>query len=165
MKKALAIAVFAALSLPSVAADVLYKSVDANGTVMFSDMPPPQGSRILEERAVGQSSSPYSSGAPGTNAPASALEEAFAQLDYDAALAKANAAVDMAERALAQARGGGASRLEGLRLNVSTQAATANADHIEFCKRDLKIARQGLIDLLRSRQLASGRAPKSAQGG
>ena len=166
MNKALATALIAALSLPSVAADVLYKSVDANGTVMFSDTPPPQGARILEERVIGApSSSSGSAWSSAPSTPSNGLEEAYAQIDYDAALAQANARVDMAERALAQARGGSASRYEGLRLPVAQQVSTVNSDHIELCKRELKIARHALIDLLRSRQLASGRAPRTQQGG
>jgi len=166
MKKALASALLAVSCLPAVAGDVLYKSVDSTGTVMFSDTPPPQGARILEERVIGAPSSPYSMSAPGTNAPpTNGLESAYAQIDYDAALAQANARVDMAERALAQARGASASRFEGLRLPAATPVSSMNSDHVEFRKRDLKIARHALMDLLRSRQLASGRAPRTSQGG
>ena len=160
MRSLLALALFAATALPA-AANTLYKSVDANGTVMFSDTPPPEGTRILEERVIGAPASSYSYGSPGTNGPGSRLEEAFALIDSDAALAQANARVDMAERALAQARGGPAPRTEGLRLPVATQVSNnVNSDHVEFCKRDLKLARQALLDLLRSRQLASGRQPR-----
>jgi len=146
-------------------ANVLYKSVDGNGTVMFSDTPPPEGARILEERAIPAPSSSYAQsapGAPGTGGPVNGLEEAYGLIDYDVALAQANARVDMAERALAQARGGAAARFEGLRLPQATPVSnTVNSDHVEFCKRDVKVARQALLDLLRSRQLASGRNPKS----
>lgn len=159
MRRGLAIAIAFTLSCPACAA-TLYKSVDPSGTVMFSDTPPGEGARILEERVIGESSSSYGAAMPA--APYTGLEEAFAQIDYDAALAQANARLDMAERALAQARNGAASRYEGLRLPVSTQAANPSTDHIEFCKRDVKIARQALMDLLRSRQLASGRQVKGS---
>jgi hypothetical protein len=122
----LALALLAATALPA-AANMLYKSVDANGTVMFSDTPPPEGTRILEERAMSAPATSYSWSAPGNNAPATnSLEEAFTLIDSDAALAQANARVDMAERALAQARGGGASRFEGLRLPQATQVSSVS---------------------------------------
>ena len=161
MKTLLALALLAATALPA-AANVLYKSVDASGTVMFSDTPPPEGTRILEERVINTQSTSYSWTAAGTNTPVTGLEEAFTLIDSDAALAQANARVDMAERALAQARGGAAPRTEGLRLppRATQVSMVSNSDHVEFCKRDLKIARQALMDLLRSRQLASGRQPK-----
>lgn len=162
MRRTLAFALLAALACPA-AANVLYKSVDANGTVMFSDTPPPPGARIVEERAIGAPASSY----PGTHEAAGAtppggLEEAFTLIDYDAALRQANDRLDLAERALAQARSGlVASRYEGLRLPVSAPSATAHTDQIELLKRDVRMARQALMDLLRARQLASGRAPKS----
>jgi hypothetical protein len=158
MRKLIALALLAA-SLPATA-NVLYKSVDANGTVMFSDTPPPEGARILEERAIGAPAPSYSS-LPGAGAPVNGLEEAYGLIDSDAALAQANARVDMAERALAEARGGAMPRTEGLRLPQATQVSgIANSSQVEFCKRDVKLARQALLDLLRSRQLASGRQPK-----
>ena len=160
MRSLLALALLAATALPA-SGNMLYKSVDANGTVMFSDTPPPEGARILEERTVNAPATSYSATSPGTNAPVNGLEEAFTLIDSDAALAQANARVDMAERALAQARGGPAPRFEGLRLPQATQVSSlSNSDHVEFCKRDLKIARQALMDVLRSRQLASGRQPR-----
>lgn len=159
MNRPFAFALLAALALPA-GANVLYKSVDPNGTVMFSDTPPPEGSRILEERPIGAPASSYPGDAPGTAPPAAGLEEAFAQIDYDAALAQANQRLDLAERALAQARSATASRFEGLRLPAATPVSNASADHIEFLKRDVRLARQALLDLLRSRQLASGRKPR-----
>jgi hypothetical protein len=143
---------------PSAAANMLYKSVDANGTVMFSDVPPPAGARILEERAL-PSSGPAASvaGAPyalDPNAPAAGLEQVYGLIDSDAALARANARVDQAERGLAMARKGAASRFEGLRL-ASTRNGEADSERIEFYKRDLKVARRELIDLIKQRQRAS----------
>lgn len=161
MRTLLALALVAA-AVPA-AANTLYKSVDSTGTVMFSDTPPPEGARILEERVIGAPSSSYALAAPDGSSQINGLEQAFALIDADAALAAANARVDMAERALAQARGV-APRTEGLRLPrltpVSSVSNAANSDHVEFCKRDLKIARQALMDVLRARQLASGRQPK-----
>ena len=135
-----------------VGASVLYKSVDANGTVTFSDIPPAEGSRLLELRMLG---TPQSDSAAAPTAAPTGLEEAFQMLDYDKALAQANERVDLAERALAQARAGHATTPRpGL-----SKASLSVADHerVEFFMRDLRAARQSLMDVLRSRQLASGR--------
>ena len=43
--------VLAALAAPA-GANTLYKSIDANGTVTFSDLPPPPGSQLLEQRSL-----------------------------------------------------------------------------------------------------------------
>ena len=155
--RSLSLLVAAALVFPA-DAGMLYKSVDANGTVMFSDVPPPAGAKILQARAI--SSSPVelsSAGAPyplSPNAPVNELERVYGLLDSDAALAEANARVDQAERGLAMARRGAASRYEGLRL-VSTRSTTADNERVEFYKRDLRLARRALIDLIKERQVAS----------
>jgi hypothetical protein len=146
----------AALALPA-GANTLYKSVDASGTVMFSDVPPPSGARILEERAL-PSSPPQdaTAGLPQSSTastPVAGLEQVYGLMDSDKALAEANARVDQAERGLAMARNGASSRLEGLRL-ASTRN-TADNERIEFYKRDLRLARRALVDLIKARQKAS----------
>jgi hypothetical protein len=156
--RALIALLLAAAALPS-GANTLYKSVDANGTVMFSDVPPPAGARILEERAVmGSPAEVPPAGAPYSHAPNSAgtasIEQVYGLMDSDAALAEANARVDQAERALAMARNGTASRFEGLRL-ASTRSTSADSERIEFYKRDLRLARRALIDLIKERQVAA----------
>ena len=133
-------------------ASLLYKSVDPNGTVTFSDVPPADGSRLIEQRLIG-SPAPETPSAP--NSPAAGLEEAFQMLDYDKALRQANERVDLAERALAQARAGHAATPRPGMNNASI--SIADHERVEFYMRDLRAARQALMDLLRSRQLASGR--------
>ena len=160
MKRTLALIIATALCLPA-GANVLYKSVDDRGTVTFSDVPPPASSRLLEERAM--TPSPYASSGPGYASeaviPSNGLEQAYQMLDYDAALRQANERVDLAERALAQARAGhGTTTRPG--LNPVGGMASADAERIEFHKRDLRVARMALAELLRSRQLASGRTPR-----
>jgi hypothetical protein len=148
----------AAFALPA-GANVLYKSVDERGTVTFSDTPPPPSSRLIEERPFNAppSSGPgYASEAYG---PVGGLEGAFQMLDYDKALREANERVDLAEHALAQARSGHATTTRP-GLNAVGGLPMADADRIEFHKRDLRLARIALADLLRSRQLASGRPLK-----
>ena len=70
---------------------------------MFSDTPPQDGSRILEERPLPSiHSAPAPSAQDGMPMPGAIPAEQM--LDVDAAIASANAKVDQAERALAQAR-------------------------------------------------------------
>jgi hypothetical protein len=145
-------ALLAAAFVGPAGASVLYKSVDANGTITFSDIPPPAGSHLLEQRMLGTRESNSAAASPASPA---GLEEAFQWLDSDKALAEANARVDLAERALALARAGHATTPRpGL-----NKASISVADHERgrFYMRDLRVARQALTDLLRSRQLASGR--------
>ena len=149
---ALVLALLATTLGGPVGASVLYKSVDPNGTVTFSDLPPPEGSRLVEQRMFG-SLAPETGAGP--NAPASGLEEAFQMLDYDKALAQANQRVDLAERALAQARAAHATTPRPGMNNASI--SIADHERVDFYMRDLRAARQALMELLRSRQLASGR--------
>ena len=148
---ALAAIVAVGLVLPAGAA-VLYKSVDERGTVTFSDMPPPSGSRLVESRDLGAPSSAEIAGLPRSSL---AMEEAFQELDYDKALREANERVDLAEHALALARSGH-SRTQRPGLNEGG-LTMADAERIEFHQRDLRAAKASLTEILRSRQLASGR--------
>jgi hypothetical protein len=143
-----------------VGASVLYKSIDERGTVTFSDVPPPAGAQVIEQRMMGSSPSAPGYGAEASAlAPATGLEEAFQLLDYDKALREANERVDLAERALAIARAGhAATHRPG--LNQVGGLPPADAERVEFYKRDLRAARIALMELLRSRQLASGKAIK-----
>lgn len=139
--------------LPAAAdANVLYKSVDANGVVMFSDTPPPDGSRILEERPL-----PSSNAVPAVSveygAPVPGVIPAEQMLDFDAAIASANAKVDEAERALAQARRDLSLTDVGLRLRP-TRLANEDDRRLDSYRNNVKIARRHLIELLRERQLA-----------
>ena len=152
MKIRYAAALLVAVLAQPAGASVLYKSVDPNGTVTFSDVPPADGARLVESRPMAP---PSPSSEPTLPQPATAMEQAFQLLDYDQALREANERVDLAERALAQARAGHATtRRPGL-----NNASLSVADHerVEFYKRDLRAARMALTELLRSRQLASGR--------
>src|SRR6478609_2747575 len=78
-------------------AGMLYKSVSADGRIMFSDVPPADGARIVSQREIG---------ANGTiaNAASRTMEAIENLLDADGAVARANSDVDMAEHALALAR-------------------------------------------------------------
>ena len=139
--------------LPAAAgANVLYKSVDANGVVMFSDTPPPDGSRILEERPL-PSTNAAPSAAVEYGAPVPGVIPAEQMLDFDAAIAGANAKVDAAERALAQARRDLSLTDVGLRLRP-TRLANEDDRRLDSYRNNAKIARRHLVELLRERQLA-----------
>ena len=148
--------VLAALAAPA-GANTLYKSIDANGTVTFSDLPPPPGSQLLEQRSLG---SPGYSAEAASLAPPVGLEQAFQTIDYDKALREANERVDLAEHALALARAGIAATPRPGLNPVGAGLAGPDAERVEFHKRDLRMARIALAELLRSRQLASGRSPR-----
>ena len=148
----LALALGLALFPAGAAANVLYKSVDGNGVVMFSDMPPTDGSRILEARPLPSSNSaPVASVEYGASAPG--VIPAEQMLDFDAAIASANARVNEAERALAQARRDLSLTDVGLRLRP-TRLANEDDLRLDSYRNHVKIARRHLVELLRERQLA-----------
>lgn len=113
---------------------------------MFSDVPPPSDARILEQRTVLDPVSPA-----GNAAAASPLEQL---VDLDAAVARANSQIDLAEHALALARRSVWSTRDGLRLS-GERMTHGDHERVEFYKRNVLAARQALLELLRERKLAS----------
>jgi hypothetical protein len=138
----------AAAAVPAHGA-TLYKSVDANGTVMFSDTPPAGEARLLEQRDL---QSLYRPASPATNSP-SPMEQVFQMVDSDAALARANARVDMAEHALAEALRD-LPPTHTVRLDPR-RPSMADSDRIAFFKKDVAIARRELAAIVRDRQGAA----------
>lgn len=131
---------------------VLYKSVDANGVVVFSDQPQP-GARIIEERAMSSSSgAPQVTFGPITNG-VNPFVNAEQMLGFDPEVAHANANVDLAERTLATARRELCPLFEGARLKPTRLSLDDDA-RLEPHRRNLKIARQQLAEILRDRRLA-----------
>ena len=143
------VALSAAAALVSPAhADMLYKSIGANGTIMFSNLPPADDARILEQR-------PLSPGDGRSGGPAATGIDFAAQFtDSDAALARANALFDLAEHSLALARRNIWAPGDGLKL-ASRQASRTDDGRIEFYKRNVLAARHSLMELLRDRMVAS----------
>ena len=144
----------------------LYKSVDANGVVIFSDTPP-AGARIIEERVMSASNS----GAPISSGPAGAgnvLVNAEQMLGIDPEVAHANNNVDIAERELAAARRDLCPLFEGVRLRPTRLSLDDDA-RLEPFRKNLKIARQQLAEVLRDRvrvapvQMASSRPQSPSQ--
>lgn len=142
-----ATAVAALLAAQPAGADVLYKSVDANGRITFSDVPPPQGTKILEQREIRSSGSPVSG-------PASTGMPLAVGNGLDEALMRANVGVDQAEHALATARRDLWSVRDGLRLEGRRYSADAEL-RLARLKRDLQLARQVLFDVLKEKQVAA----------
>jgi hypothetical protein len=129
---------------------VLYKSVDANGTITFSDTPP-SGARILEERQMG--SSPGMPQVMSSSPIGNAFLNAEQMLGLDPEVAHANANVDLAERELAAARRELAPLFEGARLRPTRLSLDDDA-RLEPYRKNLKIARQQLAEILRDRRMA-----------
>ena len=149
MKLLVVPALLAALAAcPPVQAAMLYKSVGPNGTIMFSDVPPPADARVVEQRQIG------SSGYATNNASPSGFHDITQLIDSDAALARANAQVDLAEHSLAEARRGTWSPSDGMKL-AGRRVARADEERIEYYKRGVLAARQSLMELLRDRMVAS----------
>ncbi|MGE5095186.1 MAG: DUF4124 domain-containing protein [Betaproteobacteria bacterium] len=133
----------AAALAPQAQATVIYKSVSPTGVLQFSDTPPDEHSRLLEQRDLGA-------------APRSSIEILRSSalpmdpLASDDAVARAAAQVDLAEHALALARRATWSPMEGLRLKGPRRTA-ADAERIEYYKRSVLLARQSLLETLKQR--------------
>lgn len=149
----LAIAIWAAALAPAAQAGMLYKSVAANGTMIFSDTPPGNDARLIEQRELSPSGS---LGAPrqGPVAPPDAAQ----LIESDDAIARASQQVDAAEHALALARRGTWSPRDGLTLQ-QTRISAVDMERIASCQRDLRTARVYLAELMRERLARSAAAP------
>jgi hypothetical protein len=144
MRTSLSALSFALLSIAlvgepaGVRAGTLYKSVDPQGRVAFSDTPI-DGNVIIERITSSESANSPGSRAPPVNlALADSLDEAVVQ---------ANAKVDLAEHALAMARKSvvedNPGALAGERLS------RADSQLLAFYKRDVQNARRNLLRVLK----------------
>jgi hypothetical protein len=139
---------FPAIVVMPAASGVLYKSVDSNGSIVFSDVPP-AGAKLLDQRRLPD----YGMGASNASARTAGMP-LYEFPEYDADLARANERVDLAEHALALARQGLWSTRDGLQLAAS-RMTPADEARVEHFKKGVKIARQELLNLLRERQVTS----------
>jgi hypothetical protein len=152
MRRALVAMAFAALAAPASAA-VLYKSIDANGVVQFSDLPPDKG--VEAKKIVVPETS---SAVPGAlrspdvvaTAPRSTQEQALAS---DEAVQRASMQVDMAEHALAVARRPLWEVADPMNL-AGPRMTKGDHDRVDFYRKSLRVAQQQLCELLRTRQRA-----------
>ena len=140
-------ALLACAAATATPAAVLYKSIGPTGTVEFSDLAPEKG-RNVEQIRISDSAS---SGAPFI-APGPAREEQLREAD--AAVQRANAQLDLAEHALAEARRTVANEPDPMRM-VSTRMSRADQDRLAYCKRDVLLARAQLLDVLKEKRKAA----------
>ena len=148
LRASLVVLTLAAAALPA-QAGVLYKSVSRDGSITFSDMPPSDGAKVLEQRVIQPSGVLAAAGSDVSRA----MDVVGNLFDHDAAVAQANQAVDMAEHALALARRELWSVRDGLRLK-STAKTAADNERVAFYQRNVLAARKYLIELLQERRLA-----------
>ena len=138
-KRPLALACIALAALGAHAGE-LYKSVDAQGRVTFSDVPV-SGAVTIQRLAASESAKP-------DEAKAAPIYLALAD-SFDESVAQANARVDLAEHALAQAR---SSLLQHDPLAIgSARLSREDTQRLEFFKRDVQTARRQLMRVLQQR--------------
>jgi hypothetical protein len=139
----LAILLTSLLTWP-VSAGGLYKVIEADGTIVFTDVPPPPDARIVTQIPTGATTSV----APAAGTPQYEINEAD---EADEVVARANARIDFAEHELAVTRQGLWSPQDGLSL-ASARMTPGDRARVTFYKNGVQIARQQLMDLLRERQ-------------
>lgn len=132
----LAIVLTSTLALPA-SAGGLYKSIDADGVLVVSDIPPPPDASIVTQSTGGPIAVTKAPGMPYYE------PSEFAESD---AVVRANEQVDLAEHALALARQGHWTPHDGLRL-VSVGAKQGDGARVAFYKKGVQNARAQLIAL------------------
>jgi hypothetical protein len=147
----------AAFASPARAA-ILYKSVDANGVIQFSDQPPERGtqSTLVAQMRIPdtESRTPGAAVVPGPSS-----EEQLRGADE--ALQRANAQVDLAEHALAEARRTAQPPGDPMRL-ASARPSRPDMERVEFYKKGVLLARQNLMEVLKEKRKADARATYTA---
>jgi hypothetical protein len=139
---------FILMLVPAAAsAAVLYKSVGPNGVVEFSDTPPQGNAVVIESRALGRPSASAAVASASSGSDGMPIYE-------DGSLARANAELDLAEHALAEALRAIGSPLAGLRLSAG-RATSADLQRIAFYRRNVQLARTNLLEILRSRPVGA----------
>jgi hypothetical protein len=150
IRRAAAAIALAALAAPAGAA-VLYKSIDASGVVQFSDLPPDKGVEatkiVVPESTSAVPGATRSAGVVAAPAPREPV------LLTDEAVQRASMQVDMAEHALAVARRPLWEVADPMKL-VGARMTSADRDRVDFYQKNLKVAKQQLADLLRTKQRA-----------
>jgi hypothetical protein len=161
LRAALAVAL-ASLALPAGAA-VLYKTVDDKGVVMFSDLPPDKGvdakRLVLPESPAGAPGALRSADATAV-APISRVEDTYLG---DEAVQRASLQVDLAEHALAVARRPLWEVADPMKL-TAVKMSRADQERVDYYQKNLKIAKQQLADLLRSKLRAETRTMTAEAG-
>ena len=143
----LAVALVLALAAAPASAAILYKSMGPGGVMQFSDLPPEKSQKV--ERILIPDSA--ASGATVSVAVSDGMPHDD-PAQTDAEVARANAQLDLAEHALAEARRN-VNDAEPLRL-VSTRMTRADSERVEFYKRNVLVARQTLLEILKKKRNA-----------
>ena len=148
----------AALAAPCVAsATVLYKSIGPNGVVQFSDMPPADRSVVVEQRALPSHTAAAASDLPPRDGDMAGLP--YVIEDGSGALARANAQLDLAEHALAEALRSLGSPLQQMHLKSHDNGVPQSAARIDFFRRNVQAARQNLMNVLRAQATSTASLP------
>src|SRR5260221_9077001 len=133
---------------PAAQANTLYKSVDRDGNVTFSNVPIDGAVTVIRIESSDSAKPPESGNAPIYLALADGLDEAVAQ---------ANAKVDLAEHALALAR---SALLEDNPLALEhARLSRTDAQRLQFFKQDVASARGDLMRVLKQRSTLAPRPP------
>jgi hypothetical protein len=140
-------------------AAVLYKSVDPNGTIQFSDLPPANAAGEVKRLQI-----PDGSSSPPMPLLAQGPADEVAIRERDAAIQRAGAQVDLAEHALALARRSVWSEPEPGKL-TAVHMTRADVERIEFYKQGVKVARLALCELLQERRKSAVREEMTASAG
>ena len=150
-----AAALVLATAMPA-GAGVLYKSIAADGSVMFSDTPPQQGvARLVETRILRDNGSPQQQPSRNASTTLADTERLFAT---DEAIARANAQLDQAEHDLAVARRDTWSPRDGIGM-MPTRFTMADEQRVRVYRVAALAARQALMDLIRERRVAAVTSP------
>jgi hypothetical protein len=152
-----ALACAAAAFSAAAPASVLYKSIGANGVIQFSDQPPERGQASLVAEIHMKDTAP----GPLDGAVASGPSQEEQQRNVDQAVQRANAQVDLAEHALAEVRRVALAASDPMRLQ-SARVSRADAERIDFYKRNVLIARQNLLEVLQQKRKADARVTYTA---
>jgi hypothetical protein len=149
-KLCLTLAAAAAASLAASAfAGVLYKSVDRDGRIIFSDVP-------AEGAVVTQRIETSDSGKPSVDEGRSAPQYVALLDGLDETVRRANEKLDLAEHALADARRSILGEHDPLALGFPRPARDA-AQRLDFLKKDVLDARRNLLRVLQQRSIVATR--------
>jgi hypothetical protein len=157
-----ALAIAAIVLVPPADAAILYKTVDAKGVVMFSDLPPAPGADAKRLVVPEESSAvPGLVHSADATAPDTLTEERIRASDES--VQRASLQVDMAEHALAIARRplwepADLMKLEGPRMSRS------DSDRLSYYRKNLKVAQTQLSDVLRGKRRAEARTMTAEAG-
>jgi uncharacterized protein DUF4124 len=138
-------------------AAVLFKSVSPDGVVSFSDQPPADRARPVQRIELpGAPPSALSPNANGNPIIISGVTPEEQMRGSDEAVQRASAQVDLAEHALAQARRPLWTEPD-VHAIANAKMTRSDFDRLEFYKKNVRIARAQLMDVLREKRKADAR--------